>query len=256
MKSSMMKLRVFSYPHIFAYSSVLFVDADFLFNLEDLESIFTLVFKAPGKLHVSREPYAVEHFNDEPFGLDKLPVSNEEIEKYRLQNFTPFNAGIFLFQPNQEMKTHFDNVISLIKSYSGKFYYEQSFLNYYFPRHNAMEFSITTRLAVSGVMYDLKGNFSTLIHFTRVYSMPKAAYMQLYVQKNMPWMERILNSLNETNVLAASSSSCLSYLPWVHRDDALKTTDCVVLNYLMRKHHHNHQHNISESTNGKKTFCI
>jgi hypothetical protein len=210
------------------------------------------------QISVSREPYAAESFNDKPFGLDKLPDSNEEIEKYRLQNLTPFNSGIFVFQPNQEMKTHFDNVISLMKSYIGKFYYEQSFLNYYFPRHDAVEFSITTRLAVSGVMYDLKGNFSTLIHFTRVYSMPKAAYMQLYVQKNMPWMDRILNSLNETkNVLAASPSSCLSYLPWVHRDDALKTTDCVVLNYLMRKNHHYHQqHYVRESTNGKNDTCV
>ena len=246
MKSSMMKLNIFTFPQIFSYTTVLFVDADFLFNLEDLESIFSLTFTNPGKLHVSREPYGPEHFNNEFFGLDMLPVSKEEIEQYREKNITPFNAGIFLFQPNLEMKTHFDNVISLIQSYEGKYYYEQSFMNYYFPRHDAVDFSITFQFAVSGITHNLSNYYPTLIHFTRIANKLKASHMKIYVQKYMPWMDKVLNSTSSgPNTLR--SASCLLGLMWIHRDGAMKNTDCIVINYL-KSLHTKHLHNTSEST--------
>ena len=229
-----MKLNIFKFPQIFSYTTVLFVDADFLFHLEDLESIFSLTFTNPDKLHVSREPYGPDHFNNEFFGLNKLPVSKEEIEQYREKNITPFNAGIFLFQPNLEMKTHFDNVISLVQSYEGKYYYEQSFMNYYFPRHDAVDFSITSQFAVSGVTHN------------RVVNKWKASHMKIYAQKKfMPWMDKVLNSTSS----GSNSASCLMELPWVHRDGTMKNTDCIVINYL-KSLHSKHIHSTSESTKG------
>ena len=243
-----MKLNIFSYPQIFSYTAVLFVDADFLFNLEDLESVFSLAFTHPDKLHVSREPYGPEHFNSEFFGLNKLPVSKEEIAQYREKNITPFNAGIFLFQPNSEMKTHFDSVLALIESYVGTYYYEQSFLNYYFPRHDAVAFSITSQFAVSGVTHNLDNYYATLIHFTRVVNKWKASHMQIYVQKYMPWMDAILNSTSINNL--HSASSCLLDLPWVHRGGTMKRSDCVVIDFL-ESFHSKHIHSATDSTKGR-----
>jgi hypothetical protein len=44
----------------------------------------------------------------------------------------PFNAGQFLFKNTLKMKKHFENIIWLTKAWGGYYFYEQSFLNYYF----------------------------------------------------------------------------------------------------------------------------
>jgi hypothetical protein len=44
----------------------------------------------------------------------------------------PFNAGQFLFRVSERMKAHFDNVNWFMLNYTGEYFFEQAFMNYYF----------------------------------------------------------------------------------------------------------------------------
>jgi len=58
------------------------------------------------------------------------------------QNQKPFNAGQFLFQNTQSMKAHFQNIKWMIENWSGDYFFEQCFMNYYFCKAGVAKESI------------------------------------------------------------------------------------------------------------------
>ena len=238
-KSSMEKLKVFSIPHIYSYLSVLFVDADVLFNIQNLGRLMAKVFSNPFKLHVYRERgYSAEAFNSEVFGPKKYWLTAREIDTYKDKGISPFNAGTFLFQPNQVMKKHFEALLKLIASYprNETYFYEQSFMNYYFPKHDAMVYTLTEEeliMLLGTKDYPDDKEYFTLLHFTGTTgSRSKIDRMEHYLRSFMPWVRGNPPDLNQHG--AKESGVCS--LNWVQRgDEEEQDGDCEVMSYIFQR---------------------
>ena len=128
--ASLKKLNIFDYEKISEYSKILMFDVDIV-CIKDLNIIFeknldpeflyvcsTEIHKSPlllspthGLMYLSKED--ASFINDNP-------------------DIIPFNAGQFLFLNSLRMQEHFKNVRWLKNVWPGEYFYEQSFMNYYF----------------------------------------------------------------------------------------------------------------------------
>ena len=149
------------------------------------------------------------------------------------ENIHPFNAGIFMFQPNHVMKKHFQSVLHMIATYNTSqfFFYEQSFLNYYFPRHRAVTYTIGEADLV--MIRNDSATYSALIHFYGAGSTSKLPRMKIYIQALMPWVNETISSISPTGrgVSLASSAECgNTFKQWIHRDLYSKE-DCNVITH-------------------------
>jgi hypothetical protein len=129
-KASIKKLSIFEYDKIDEYGKVLFLDVDSV-CVKNLNLIFDKVLYL-NKLYVSfpkthRSPllltatHGIMHMTDE----DALSLLNNT-------DFYPFNAGQFLFLNSTRMRMHFSNVKWIQNCWPAMYFYEQSFMNYYF----------------------------------------------------------------------------------------------------------------------------
>lgn len=136
--SSMRKLQIFDY-NVEKYDSVIFLDADILINT-DIDKISSLINKPDNNLL----SVPIEHYKP-VLGNDKTIIDSHNVIFWSLKNYTNeelnylndnnihvFNTGLFGFKPNEIIKKHFSNIITYIKNYDKEFFYEQSFMNYYF----------------------------------------------------------------------------------------------------------------------------
>ena len=149
------------------------------------------------------------------------------------ENIHPFNAGIFMFQPNHVMKRHFQNVLHMIATYNNSqfFFYEQSFLNYYFPRHRAVTYTIGEADLV--MIRNDSAPYSALIHFYGAGFTSKLPRMKIYIQALMPWVNETIFSMSSTGrgvALAISSECGNTFKQWIHRDFYSKE-DCDVITH-------------------------
>lgn len=128
--ASLKKLNIFDYKKIYDYSKILFFDADII-CISDLNIIFQKEL-VPEKLYICYTPtstsnlltsvtHGIMHLSE----LDAMTMNENP-------NITAFNAGQFLFLNSSRMKNHFNNVIWLKNVWTGEYFYEQSFMNYYF----------------------------------------------------------------------------------------------------------------------------
>ncbi len=124
-ESSMRKLDVFDYPLVRTFDKVVFIDSDIVTHC-DVDSI-AMKITDPGKLYVYTEDFPNGHTH---LYFSLCNYTQEQLES--LKDVGVFNAGLFGFIPSEIMKQHFDNVRSLIRNHTGKFYYEQSFMNVHF----------------------------------------------------------------------------------------------------------------------------
>ena len=53
-------------------------------------------------------------------------------KQFKEENQIPFNAGQFLFVPNQQMISHFENIHWFSKEWPQKYFFEQSLMTHYF----------------------------------------------------------------------------------------------------------------------------
>jgi hypothetical protein len=81
----------------------------------------------------------------------------------------PFNSGQFLFENSIEMKMHFQNIKNLLKNWSGEYFFEQCFMNYYFCKNNLTNsFDLNEKVLVSDILGDLtKKQNKCLIHLIK-----------------------------------------------------------------------------------------
>lgn len=122
---SMRKVEIFSYPKIWMYEKVLYLDCDIIVN-GNLKLLFDKVVE--NKLYIKKDP--IEIF--EPRYYINRELLDSDIKKLNDNNLWFFNAGQFLFQVSTEMENHFKNILYNIRNHVGSFFYEQSFMNEYF----------------------------------------------------------------------------------------------------------------------------
>jgi lipopolysaccharide biosynthesis glycosyltransferase len=143
--ASMHKLNIFDYD-ISNYEKVLFVDCDILFHTEITESIFKNIIS--NKLYVYTEFTDLSWHTQLYFSLKTYTPS--QLEYFKQNQIYVFNAGLFGFVNTPEMKNHFSKIRSIISNHKGPFFYEQSFMNYYFNLNNQ-----TDRLLLTTKNYEM-----------------------------------------------------------------------------------------------------
>jgi lipopolysaccharide biosynthesis glycosyltransferase len=128
--ASLKKLNIFDYTKISEYSKILFFDADIL-CIKDLNIIFQKDLE-PEKLYV-----CVTEIHKSPLLLTPthgiMYLSKDDAEFiYDNPDIVPFNAGQYMFLNSSRMKGHFSNIRWLKNVWPDEYFYEQSFMNYYF----------------------------------------------------------------------------------------------------------------------------
>lgn len=130
-RASMKKLKIFSYKNIDQYSNVLFLDCDIICT-KPLSDVFSSQFES-GYIHVASNPAVSMASWETGSVFASLDYITPEQKSYVESNsILPFNAGQFLFKNTEKMKAHFANVLWLVDVWPGKYYFEQSFMNFYF----------------------------------------------------------------------------------------------------------------------------
>jgi lipopolysaccharide biosynthesis glycosyltransferase len=128
-KASQNKLRVFDYDRIKRYGKILFLDCDVI-CLKDVDKIFKQDIHTD-RLYTARNlDLTMRHHSTFPHGFDFL--GEEHIAAMSELGQMPFNAGQFLFRASRKMRQHFNNVNWFMSNWSGEYFFEQSFMNYYF----------------------------------------------------------------------------------------------------------------------------
>jgi len=136
--ASMKKLDIFDYEKISDYSKILFLDADII-CIRDLNIIFNKVLQ-PEKLYVcsAKNIHRSTLLLTPTHGI--MHLSKEDADFINKNpDSTSFNAGQFLFLNSAKMKAHFENVRWLKSAWPGPYFYEQSFMNYYFVLRSLVE---------------------------------------------------------------------------------------------------------------------
>lgn len=138
--SSMRKIDVFNaLPSVVKYDVVLFLDCDIVV-LGPLNPIFNGI-KRPDMLYTCRE-HGPDHHTHIFWSLGSY--TREQLQTFVDKDIGVFNCGQYAFVPSHEMKRHFDVVRSLIASHKGRFFYEQSFMNYHFNGTQAIDDTVLT----------------------------------------------------------------------------------------------------------------
>lgn len=129
-EASMNKLKLFSFPKIAEYKKVLFLDADIVFGKVDIRDVFGLELSTNTFYSVVHSTCLVE-IHQTFFHTIRRYEKNEMV-KFEEANLVPFNAGQFMFTISNVMQRHFENILYLISVWRKKYFFEQSFMNYYF----------------------------------------------------------------------------------------------------------------------------
>jgi hypothetical protein len=128
-EASMQKLKVFEFSQINNYKNILFLDADIVI-LQSIQQLFTSLDNVTNNETIqtvfNELGSPITHYHSLRYFTD------DDIVYMHQKKLKPFNAGQFLFKNTLKMKKHFENIIWLTKAWGGYYFYEQSFLNYYF----------------------------------------------------------------------------------------------------------------------------
>lgn len=125
----MNKTKIFSYPGLSNYKTVLFLDCDVV-CLKDVSKIFSSARWNPELLYSVCNPEIHMGAHQGIYhGLDyNDPDMMARVVAYDQR---PFNAGQFLFINSEKMEKHFSNINWLMSVWPGYFFFEQCFMNRY-----------------------------------------------------------------------------------------------------------------------------
>ena len=166
-EASMQKLEVFNFVDIFNYNKVLYLDCDILVK-NNISNIFNKEIE-PNKFYTAHNTHlSYESFLTPQHGFECL--SHNFVKKMEQTNQMPFNAGQFMFAPTVAMKQHFNNIKWMISEWTGEYFFEQCFMNYYFCEAQMTDLSVLQEhtkfiLTIENSNIDLKENNTTLLHF-------------------------------------------------------------------------------------------
>jgi len=149
-EASKTKTKIYSYPKIWNYNKILYLDADVICR-GDFAEIFKTETK--GKLEVVQCP--ATRFVKIPSYKDvyicatlshSLGFFTENNKNYMLKkNPTAFNAGHFYFENTKQMERHFENVNWLMGVWPSAYFFEQSFMNQYFNLNDLASYNILNK---------------------------------------------------------------------------------------------------------------
>lgn len=128
--ASLKKLDIFSYKKISAYSKILFFDTDIV-CIKNLNIIFDKELESEILYTCSPVICKSPTLLSPTHGIMYLTRKDAEF-LYDNPDIIPFNAGQFMFLNSSRMREHFANVIWLKDTWPCEYFYEQSFMNYYF----------------------------------------------------------------------------------------------------------------------------
>jgi alpha-N-acetylglucosamine transferase len=129
-ESSMCKVKIYDFQDINEYENILYLDCDII-AIKNIDSIFNELKHETLYVSHNNNMLKLEAHKFNPYiGFQSIDESIfNQIKQY---NQRPFNAGQFLFKNSLKMKRHFENLNWFIKNWPGKYFFEQSFMNYYF----------------------------------------------------------------------------------------------------------------------------
>jgi lipopolysaccharide biosynthesis glycosyltransferase len=136
--ASMHKLSVFSFEEIKNYDKVIFIDSDIIIDVK-LNKIIEKCLDEQ-KLYACSESNDISLHRNLYWSLENY--TEKEMEFFKKNKIYVFNAGCFIFTPNKEFKTHFQEIKNIIKEHKGSYFYEQSFMNFYFNKKNLVDYSV------------------------------------------------------------------------------------------------------------------
>jgi hypothetical protein len=127
--ASMQKLKVFEWEKIDEYKHILFLDAD-VFVVGDVGSIFDDKKLEPNIFYGATHNH--EHCLHKTIYHSLIDYTVNELQMFKDKNISAINAGQFFFVNTHTMQDHFKNINEFIKTWDGRYFFEQSFINYYF----------------------------------------------------------------------------------------------------------------------------
>ena len=160
-EASMNKVNIFEYENINEYDKILFIDGD-IYSTLNINTIFEHEI-SENILYVYKETSNILDHNAIYWGFSNY--THDELEQFRIKHMYPFNCGLFLFKNTVEMKTDFNNILLMMKNHKGTFFYEQSFMNYYFNKKNNVNHDIFTKDNYVMFPNDMINYTNKIIHF-------------------------------------------------------------------------------------------
>jgi hypothetical protein len=162
-EASINKLKIFDMPFIEKYDRIIFIDSDILLHTSVLSILDKVI--EPGVLYAYSETDNYDSHNHIFWSLKDY--SQYEIETFRKNKVLPFNAGCFAFVRCNEMKEHFKNILDMIASHKGEYFYEQSFMNVYFNRNGKSDRNVITdeNYIMHGVLSSKSVYQGKVVHF-------------------------------------------------------------------------------------------
>lgn len=164
--ASMKKCLLYNFDKIFDYEKIFLLDVDVM-CFKNADIIFNMPI-CENQIYAARQlNLNFQDFRKKYHGFSCIPDSFiNHVEK---TNQLPFNAGQFLFLNSNKMKLHFDNINRFMKEWTGTYFYEQCFLNYYFCRAGmAMSTDLDRFVSLVSPHNKMKNNLTQntrLIHF-------------------------------------------------------------------------------------------
>jgi hypothetical protein len=127
-QASMQKLRIYEWEKINKYRNILFLDVDIIV-VGDIKNI--LCGKGKQNIFYSAIHNSSQSLHRTPYHC-LIDYSDEQLRMFEKKAITTINAGQFFFRNTNTMREHFENINSFVKIWNGRYFFEQSFLNYYF----------------------------------------------------------------------------------------------------------------------------
>lgn len=165
-EASQYKTRVFEYPNIKEYSNILFLDCDII-CIKNIDILFKNTLE-DNILYTARNlNLNYGHHKTIHHGFTYL--DNKHVFEMTQAKQMPFNAGQFLFKNSNKMQKHFENVNWFMEHWSGEYFFEQAFMNYYFCKAYITESTLlhdktSIVSTVGNTDYEITNN-TCLVHF-------------------------------------------------------------------------------------------
>lgn len=183
--ASMNKLRVFDVAQINQYTNILFIDGDVLCTLNTNNVFSTTIL--PNILYAYAETRDNSQHNSRFFGFSNY--SKLELAYFEQHKMYPFNCGMFLFKNTEEMKLDFMKILAMIDRHVGPYFYEQSFMNYYFNSKTNINYELFNRDKQFKYILFPENNvryLDSIIHFCGAGDTTKYDRMKLYKSVHLP----------------------------------------------------------------------
>lgn len=129
-EASKCKTRIYEYENINYYENILYLDCDII-SIKNIDFIFDNLQNETLYVSNNNGLLKIDAHKFNPYIGFRL-IKDEIFQKIKLKNQRPFNAGQFLFKNSSRMKKHFENINWFMKNWKSKYFFEQSFMNYYF----------------------------------------------------------------------------------------------------------------------------